>query len=256
MIIKRLSAVFRLSDSAAGRIFSRNQVQITVDGQLSAPVFKPGGYFVLTDLAEGTHHIAIRSFQFQPAEFDITVDYSRRFDEKQDVRAVMLNPDVNHPSARTNVSIEGCFEGKKATSFCIAGCGAQLKIAEDGVEAGRRQLKLFTASTVMLPSLFHINDKNEKYSEFVLVNQAAGDLYTLDMPLKFPHKRSTALVPMVKYRSADDGSFFAVLPSGYKPDSDGKLTVTMLIETDNGLTAKTFSLESGGRHALGTISVS
>ena len=253
-MLKQVSCVLKLCDSAQNRPLVASQARIYLDGGQARPLYKTGGYFVLIDLQEGEHHIAIRASQFQPDEFDVTVDHSRRFDERMDVVNVMLNPNELHPLAASGVSVRGRFKSGKKTTFYIARSRAQLKIAEDGAQVGRQRLKLFCGSTVRLPSLFQICDKVRDQREFVMINAADGDEYLLGTPLRFAHRRSTELLPMVKYVSGADGSFFAVLPSGYRADASGKIEVEVLVETDGGLESVKLSLDGKGVHDVGVIS--
>lgn len=254
-MLKQVSCVLKLCDSAQNRPLSASQVQIFLDGMQVRPLYKTGGYFVLIDLREGVHHIAIHASQFQSDELDVTVDHSRGFDERLDVVNVMLNPNESHPAAASGVSVRGRFAGGKTTVFYVARSRAQLKIAEDGAQTGRQRIKLFCGGVVRLPSLFQICDKAQDQREFVMINAADGDEYLLGSPLRFAHRRSTELLPMVKYVSGADGSFFAVLPSGYRADASGKIEVEMLAETDGGLKSVKLSLDGKGLHDVGEISV-
>ena len=256
-MIKRVSCVLRLCDSTQGRVLQANEVRFWLNGIAVTPLYKPGGYFILIDLPEGVHHIAIRSAAFQPDELDdVRVDYSRPFDQTMDVRTVVLNPSASHPAARSGVAIKGRFSGGR-TGFYIARGKAQLKLAQDGAVAGMCRLKLFSGTKrILLPSLFYIRDKVAKQGEFVMVTASDEDEYTLGSPLRYPHKRSADFVPMVRYLSEADGSFFAVLPMGYSPDPDtGRIEAELLIEQDDTLIGKTVSLSAKSENDLGEISL-
>ncbi len=255
-MIKRVSAVLRLCDSALGRVLQASEARIWLDGAAVAPIYKPGGYFVLIDLPAGPHHVSIHSAAFQPDELDILVDYSRPFDETMDVKTVMLNPGAAHPAVRSGVIIRGRFAVGR-TAFYIARGQAQLKLAQDGAGEGTCKLKLFSGGKhIMLPSLFYIRDKTAKSGEFVMINASEGDEYTLGSPLRHSHRRSADLIPMVRYLSEADGSFFAMLPAGYKADAaSGKIEAELLIAHGDALLSRAVSLVPKGENDMGVISL-
>ena len=108
----------------------------------------------------------------------------------------------------------------------------------------------------MLPSLFYIRDKAAKPGEFVMIHAADGDEYTLEAPLRQAHRRSADLIPMVKYLSEADGSFFAMLPVGYRADAaSGKIEAELLIARGDELLSRTVSLVPKGENNLGDLSI-
>lgn len=77
MVIKRLSCVFRLSDAGSGRLLTRSEVSFREGGAVIKHEYKPGGYFVLTDLPEGDHTITVTAPGYQQEQAVITVDHAR-----------------------------------------------------------------------------------------------------------------------------------------------------------------------------------
>jgi hypothetical protein len=233
-----------------------SEASIGVDGERAPYTYKTGGYFVLIGLEEGKHEILIKSYKFQTERVSVNVDYSRQFREDEDVIYVMMNPSKMHPAALNSPVISGAFSPKKEYAFYIAANGAGLKIAEDSAKAGNQTLRLFSESSVVLPSLFRIDDKSEDTSEFVMLKSAEGDLYSLGGKLEFDHKRSAQLVPMVKYTSGENGDFFAVIPSGYAPDPEtGKIELSILVDTGKKRVYTAVSVNPKGITDVGTISL-
>lgn len=256
-MIKRVSCVLRLFDSTLCTPLLASQAEVRVDGQRVKPIWKPGGYFVLSDLPEGEHNVWVGSALFFHDELTVNVDYSRVFDERRDVLTVMLNPSEAHPAVQSGISLRGRFSRDGVTVFYIPRGTQGFKIAEDGADAGRTKIKLFTkSSNVRVPRLCYINDKNAKNGEFVLLSAVEGEEYTLASPLKKPHKRAAELVPVLKYRSNADGSFFARLPQGYKLDPEiGKLELTVLVEASDEVVSHTLTLTSKGENDVGVIKI-
>ncbi len=251
-MIKRVSCVLKIFDSSTNYPLKRSQVCISVDGCAAEVIYKEGGYFVLADLAEGEHKIEITSTVFQNESLLINVDYSVNFNELMDVLTVMLNPSERHPQALRGCVLKGTFSKAECISFYVASSSVGLKLAEDNADKGKQTVKLFSGGArVMLPSLFHINDKTEKNCEFVMINSARGDEHILGKPLQFAHKRSTEFIPMVQYHSAEDGSFFAVLPAGSYSSGE----VTMLIESKNKLISKTITVNKTGINNIDIVKI-
>ncbi len=254
-MIKRVSCVFRLLDSLKRMPLTATQAEFILDGEPCKPVYKAGGYFVLIDLPEGAHRIGIRSALFQPDEFSVTVSYAQAFDERRDVVTVMMNPSPLHPMARTGTAVRGCFGGDAPKVFYILGHTNGFKIAEDHAVAGGQQIKLFAlGAAVTLPVICLVNDKDPKKAEFVEITSVAsvsGDVYGLAAPLRFAHKRSTELIPMIRYRSGEDGTFFVKPPSvgGAKDERILKL----FFETHDGLTVREVLVSPGGEISVGTV---
>ncbi len=251
-MIKRVSCVLRLLDSMSRRPLTASQAELFLDGELCKPVYKPGGYFVLIDLPEGEHRIGIRSGLFQPDEFSVTVSYAQAFDERRDVVTVMMNPSPLHPMARTGLAVRGCFEADAPDVFYILGHTNGFKIAEDHAVAGGCQIKLFALSaSVTLPLICLVNDKDAKKAEFVeitSVNSGSGDVYGLAAPLRFAHKRSTELIPMLRYRCGEDGSFFVKPPSAVGREGT---RLKLFYETSDGLVVREVPISSDGKALVG-----
>ncbi len=255
-MIKRVSCVLRLGDSRLNRPLLNSEAVLEVDGVRIPYSYKSGGYFVLTELEEGRHEIRIKSYKFQTERIAVTVDYGRQFREDADVVYVMMNPSKLHPAAVNTPAISGAFNVRRELVFYIAANGAALKIAEDNAKAGNQKIKLFSGSSVSLPSLFRIDDKSEAQNEFVILKSAEGDLYSLGGALKYDHKRSAQLIPMVRYTSDENGRFFAVIPSGYAPDPQtGLIELSLLADTGDNQTYRTVRLNPSGITDVGIIAL-
>ena len=110
MVIKRLSCVFRLSDAGSGRLLTRSEVSFREGGAVIKHEYKPGGYFVLTDLPEGDHTITVTAPGYQQEQAVITVDHAR-FSALDSVSYIALNPSRRHPAADRYPSLCGSAPG-------------------------------------------------------------------------------------------------------------------------------------------------
>jgi hypothetical protein len=228
------------------------QAEFSLNGEPCKPVYKTGGYFVLIDLPEGTYRIGVRSALFQPDEFAVAVSYEKPFDERRDVVTVMMNPSPLHPMAGTGLAVRGCLGSDAPRVFYILGRAGGFKIAEDHAVAGGQQIKLFALSkSVTLPLVCLVNDKDPRKAEFVEVNAVSDDRYGLAAPLRFDHKRSTELIPMIRYRCGEDGSFF-IKPTSVDGGKDGHL-LKLFYETSDGLVVREVSVPASGEIFVGTV---
>ena len=225
-MIKRLSCVVKLIDSFTGRPAAPADAAIFCDGKPIRHQYKAGGFFVLSDLAEGAHTLLIRSWKFQPERLDVTVDYAA-VNAENAVRYVMLNPSAQHPYAAS----APCFHAAlpQGESLYVLREGFVLKIAEDSADAGKTLVRMFSEKSMALfPSMFLIRDKAAAKSEFVVIKGCSGDVFMLESPLKYSHARSTSVTALVKYTAGEDG-LFALLPQGL-PAKDGEVRFTALTE--------------------------
>ena len=144
-MIKRLSCVVKLIDSFTGRPAAPADAAIFCDGKPIRHKYKAGGFFVLSDLAEGAHTLLIRSWKFQPEQLDVTVDYAA-VNAENAVRYVMLNPSAQHPYAAS----APCFHAAlpQGESLYVLREGFMLKIAEDSADAGKTLVRMFSEKSM------------------------------------------------------------------------------------------------------------
>jgi hypothetical protein len=95
-----------------------------------------------------------------------------------------------------------------------------LKIAQDDLKAGDREIKLFSSQQTWrlpLPGKFLIADKNEKKKEECFISGVHDDrgFYPLGEPLENSHARATPLIELIEFHTADDGTFFLAIPERY-----------------------------------------
>lgn len=254
-MIKRVSCVFRLVDSVLGTPLTANQAELTLNGEAIRPVYKTGGYFVLIDLPEGEYRVGIRSPLFQPDEIPVRVSYEKPFDERRDLVNLLMNPSPRHPSAHTGVTVTGRFKTACGTVFYMARSTGGFKIAEDLAAAGNHSIKLFAQSgRITLPAVCLIHDKDPKKIELTELVSSNGDVFNLAAPLRLAHKRSTELIPLIRFRSGEDGRFFIKLPAGYNTrDEEGRMVLRLFVPGETGMTVQTLAVSPKGETDVGTL---
>ena len=218
-MIKRLSFALRLSDVCLGRPLLRSEASVYVDGAPVLCEYKTGGYFAVTDLDEGVHHVEVKSFKLQSAELDIKVDYSIHTTARQCTYYLMLNPSEAHPEAVRLPAVTGRV--KNADFVYILSERGELKVAEDMAQSGSTRLKLFCGGArPSFPSTFRIMDRNSADSEVITISGFDGDEYILAGPLQYRYARSASVVPLIQVSCNEEGEFFFLIPPDFKADAD------------------------------------
>lgn len=215
MVIKRLSCVFRLSDAGSGRLLTRSEVSFREGGAVIKHEYKPGGYFVLTDLPEGDHTITVTAPGYQQEQAVITVDHSR-FSALDSVSYVALNPSRRHPAADRYPSVCGSAPGF-GTVYAVRAAG-NLRVAEERSEAGASEVRMFQETGApALPALFLLG--SGKTSELVMFTGSRDGLCSVHSPLKYAHQRSETAQPLIRLRCGENGEFFLLLAGTFRPDA-------------------------------------
>lgn len=251
-MIKRLSFVLRLIDGCMNKALTGSEASIWIDGIKQRHEYKPNGYFVVADLKEGDHFVAVKSPKFQTETMTVNIGYSHGLPAEKRVCYLKLNPSEFHPEAVRSPRITGRAAGaQKLYIMCTKG---ELKIAEDAVEAGNTSIKMFCSGTrPQLPSVFRIKDKIDSYSEIVTLKDADGDVYTLGEALAFPHRRSSAVIPLIRLLCTESGYFFFVIPPEFQADKSGKIRLKILAECGGALMQTELIADSAGKTDLGDI---
>lgn len=210
----RASLVLRLTDGFRGQpVASAAAVRFWLNGQAVKPLYKPGGWFVLIDLPPGEYTVRVDGPGFCPLEWTAVLPDGTGFLEYYRE----LNPAEEYPFGGAAVRFYGTVlvSGTPAAgreALLIQPGRGQIKLAEDGVEAGRERLRLFLSSRNLMqavPGEFFLPDG--KSSETVMLMEERDGLFLLAAPLRAAHKRGTALYPVRRYQTGADGRFFAAL---------------------------------------------
>lgn len=252
-MVKRLSFVLRLGDVCFNRALLSSEASIYIDGLLFHHEYKNNGYFIVTDIPEGLHTVTVSSFKFQTETLELNVDYSPEITAQQRVHYLMLNPSEKHPQAIRMPSVRGNVAG--AEYVYILRERGELKVAEDDAKAGNTRIRLFcSGAKPQLPSVFRINDKKKANCELVTLSGYNENVYQLSEPLRFDHLRSSSVVPLIRVRCGNDGSFFFVIPGDFRADREsGKISLTMITDSGGATQKAQIEAEASGVTELGTL---
>lgn len=229
-----------------------SQAVIYVDGMRFRHEYKSGGYFTAADVPEGEHTVEIRSPIFQTETVGVNVDYSKSVSAERLVSHIMLNPSPTHPSVKTMASVTGRVKG--AHELYILRSADISKIAEDSAEKGGRAVKLFCGGAKpQLPQVFLIKSKSAAKDELIRITDSDGDTYYLAEPLKNSHARSSEVIPLVRIRCEEDGTFFFAVPPDFRADKDGNITLSAVCGGEGKLYRTELSAKSGRCTDLGNF---
>jgi hypothetical protein len=253
-----ISAIFKVSDQLKKRPVGAHDVIFCVNGRRKNPLYKPGGYFIFTDLEAGHTIFELSSpiFQGESVGIDVPVRGNGYV-----MRHIMLNPSAKYPFGGKITVLSGRLlrDGiplsKEQFHIVPADGGETMKIAQDNVEPGSRRLKLFAVvpeRKIIIPGKYMIKDKAETKREFCLITTGADKdgIYSLENGIMFAHQRATPLVSVIECTTAEDGTFFIAITDV----RGGKSSLDVLIKGKSEKSIKkTFEIEENVKNNLGDI---
>ena len=227
----RLSAVIQLFDGYRRRPIRASEASFLVGRVPARPVYKQNGYFVFPNLPSGHTRIDVLSPLFLPetVEFDVPAEAGQ-----YSVIYRVLSPGRSYPFGGAPTALKGRFlkDGipvvRERALFRVSEGRELLKVAQDDLEAGAREIKLFSSQQTWrlpLPGKFLIADKDENKREECFITSAhSGDnIYPLDGKLAHGHARATPLIELIEFSTAADGSFFIAIPERYDTERSAEL---------------------------------
>lgn len=207
MIRRRVSVALLVRDGFTGLpLTSGAEMLCDLDQQMVRPVFKEGGYLVLTDLPNGVHTLTLRRRGFLPEVLTLTIRDGEFLEE-----TVSLRPGPDYPfrtePVRLRVSLESGSSPLREEDLWIGVTGpAQLKLAQNKDEPRGTRVRLFckgNPSGLPVPGWFLLADKTG--AELVHLRVLNGEAGELDVPMAHVHSRGIELIPMWRYRSDEKG---------------------------------------------------
>ena len=214
MIYRHASAALLLRDGFTGRPLSSGaQVFARLDGAPVRPVWKAGGYLVLTDLAPGPHVLHLRHRCFQEEQLAFEAVQARTWETEVD-----LLPGPEYPfrvrPARLELTVFQAGVPLAGEQVWIGRYDpAQLKLAQDGGQASGTDLRLYCKGdpqTLPIPGWFMAPDRNGP--ELLHLLFFRGETGTLEAPMSHPHPRGLQFLPARPYRTDGAGGLAALFP--------------------------------------------
>ena len=235
MIRRVVSAALLVRDAFTGQpIVSGASLRCALDGQSVRPLWKPGGYLVLTDLAPGEHSLLLscRSFRDQVHSFST--------ENGMWEREIDMEPAENYPNLRGAALLRLTLKGKHgpeagASLWAAVSDPVSLRLAQapDNETTELRLICRGPAERLSLPGWFLAADEGKEGPELLHLRYLRGETGIFDAPMTKKHPRGTELFRARQLVADADGRIDAAFRSGGKLVlfQDGKW--------------KTFALETG-----------
>ena len=243
-----ISIIFKISDRFRKRILLAPEVSFFLNNRRMKPLYKPGGYFIFTDLPSGraSFEIAAPIFRTEKVIADIPEAGNGYI-----INHLMMNPSRKYPFGGPVTTVSGRITTSKGPfaeqkfHMMLGDGGEVMRIAEDKAEAGNCLLKLFAAvpeRQLSIPGNYMIKDKEEAKREFCLITQSADKdgIYPLEKEMAYSHLRATPLVEVIECATSSDGSFFTALPVL----KERKASLDILVQGAAGSIKRTFEIEA------------
>ena len=210
MIRRWVSAALLVRDGFSGGVFTSGApFACALDGLPVRPVWKAGGYLVLTELAPGEHTLTIRRPGYQPETCVFRAEEGVVHED-----TVFLKPGPGYPFPAEAAALElTLLEGARAFSGPVwlgMSGPVQLKLAQD--DGAGPELRLFCRNPGALPVPGTFLLPGRQGGELARLRALEGETGRLDQPLAHRHARGTELIPVQRYRADEDGTLRAIFP--------------------------------------------
>lgn len=228
---------------------------VTLEGVLSKPVRKASGWFIFTDLQEGTYRLNVNIPDYFSESIEIVVDAGHP------VVYVPLIPLPSYPFVEGATLLRVCFRnnsglpvaGVRLTAVVVSESCARARIAQDEVQPGAVELPLGQVTGGIAPgSLFLIRGRDpQQQGERCVVESVADRMRAVKLtkPLASAHSRGDLLLPVVETRSDERGEAVVAFPGCRAKTFD----VALAIAGGASTLAKEVTLAEGKTANLGTL---
>lgn len=253
-----ISIILKIMDRFKKRILLAPEVSIFMNNQRIKPLYKPGGYFIFTNLPAGRACFEITSPIYRTEK--VVADIPKA-GNGYILNHLMMSPSKIYPFGGPVTTVSGriTIGGVPFTEqqfHLLPGDGEEvMKIAEDQAGAGNKSLKLFIAvaeTKLSIPGKYMIKDKEEAKREFCLITQNADkdEIYPLEKGMAYSHLRATPLIEVIECVTSIDSNFFTALPE--LKERQASLDILVQGAVGNSI-RRTFEIETYKENNLGEI---
>ena len=214
MIRRHVSAALLVRDGFTGRVLASGaQVRCRLDNQPCKPVWKEGGYLVLTDLERGEHVLLLDRRGYQPERYAFRAEVGETVED-----TLFLKPGAGYPfppgTAALTVTVREGTRPAVQPVWSGMSAPAPLKLAQDDAEG--TQLRLFCGNPGLLPVPGNYLVTGKQGRELTHLRSLQGEKGELDRPLSGRYGRGTELVPVQCFQPDAEGRFRVLFPAAGK----------------------------------------
>ena len=208
MIRIHVSSVLTIKDAFLGQELKRNEIYFVLDKYPCYPEQRPGGNYILTNLAPGSHSLTISGVNFEDENLEI-IATDNGFEEY----IVNMRPNGSYRFGTRVRSVEFAFVEKASKmplpgiEVCLTRPGmAEMKIAQDIVPEGAVEMRVYfrgNQNRLKLPAQFLISDGEG--AEVCVLRDLENDIGRLGKPLRMAHMRGRTLTGCQVFRTDEKG---------------------------------------------------
>lgn len=255
----KVSLVVSPIDEFTAEPRSGGNINIFLENHPGKPIRKADGYFVFTDLPEGTYHVSVQSDVY--LNEGITVDLEK-INPAAPVVFLALKPNSSYPFPEGTTLIRAvlrdskgnAIRGARVKAVVLSLSCAKAKLAQGGLKKGSREMCLVNvAGKVSVGNKFLITEKEEVRSEYCEIAGVLGEpqCFTVAEALQQDHSRGALLMPVTETRTDHKGEFVVYFRNSKAKQFDVKLEFSY----ENKTVISELKLAEGKMISLGVIQI-
>ncbi len=252
----KYSLLVQLHDTYTGTAPVGTNISVMLEGINRKPLAKPEGYFVFTDLPEGTYALKVKSKFYLEENSIVTL---RESDSEYHALNLSLKPAFSYPyfsgatcclaSLRTTAATHA--DVRVRATVLDEGC-AIARLAQDVLAAGNKEVVLNKHGIIAVGDLFRIQAKEAGtagYCRIAAINYQKNT-FILASPLEHDYKRGDYFLPVMETRSDDRGEVSLY----FRRYREKSFKVSLEIFIDDHVIAREVKMEEGKAYNLGVVS--
>ena len=216
MIRRYVSAVLLMRDGFTGQPFSNGSALLCrLNGQPVRPLFKSGGYLVLTDLEPGEYILSLAARGFFPETVYLSITGNMPIETE-----ISMKPDSHYTfppdTARLRLELSDQNSALEHEEFW-AGYPAQvqLRLAQNTAAGESGSVRVYCSGALsLLPVPGHFLLRDSGQPELIRLLELRNENAVPDGPMIFPHARGTVLIPASQFHTDADGCAELAFPRG------------------------------------------
>lgn len=219
MIRRVVSAALLVRDGLTGIPFASGaSMRCVLDGRSFRPLWKQGGYLILTDLEPGEHQLLLSCRSYREQAFTFSAD------EQIWEQEIDMEPAENYPfpadAALLHLTLKE--KGKPVAAETVWAAAPDRMVSLRLGQAPQKdspEVRILCRGSITwlrLPGWFLAADEGKSGPELVRLMDVQGEKGILKSPMEMSHPRSTELLRARRFVTDADGRLEASFRSGEK----------------------------------------